>query len=201
MAAGCQTGNVGNALNSQTTPARSQCPLELHFQQPAREEWSSARGPRARAQRRGRRHRGRAGRGWARGTIREVDVATREQGVVMKPRETSHHYEMVCRRQDGARCVAHRGMEVGNREAIPCCRIRSLAQAMDRRKNIRLDQSQSSLGARLRTLCHDRHGLHPPRHDPHHAKATCCKRLVMNPIFSDGFLSNEYSDCGRSQHA
>jgi len=39
---------------------------------------------------------------------------------------------------------------------------------------------------RTRTLCHDRHCLHPPRHDPHHAKATCCKRLVMNPIFSDG---------------
>ena len=36
MTAGCQTGNVGNALNSQTTPTRSQCPLELHFQQPAR---------------------------------------------------------------------------------------------------------------------------------------------------------------------
>jgi hypothetical protein len=41
------------------------------------------------------------------------------------------------------------GMEVGNRKAIPCCRIRSLAQAMDRRKDIRLDQSQSPLGARL----------------------------------------------------
>jgi len=47
--------------------------------------------------------------------------------------------------QDGARCVAHRGMEVGNRKAIPCCQIRSLAQAMDRRKDIRLDQSQSRL--------------------------------------------------------
>ena len=83
------------------------------------------------------------------------------------------------------------GMEVGNREAIPYCRIRSLAQAMDRRKDIRLDQSQSPLGARLRTLCHDRRCLHPPRHDPHHAKATCCKCLVMNPIFSDG-LSGRY---------
>jgi hypothetical protein len=40
MTAGCQTGNVGNALNSQTTPTRSQCPLELHFQQPARERAS-----------------------------------------------------------------------------------------------------------------------------------------------------------------
>src|SRR5262245_32191338 len=80
-------------------------------------------------------------------------------------------------------------MEVGNREAFPCCRFRSLAQAMDRGKDIRLDQSQSPLGARLRTLCHDRHGLHPPRHDPHHAKATCCKRLVLNPIFSDGLLA------------
>ena len=97
-----------------------------------------------------------------------------------------------CRRQDGARCVAHRSMEVGNREAIPSCRIRSLAQAMDRRKDIRLDQSQSSFGARLRTLCHDRHGLHPPCHDPHYAKATCCKRLVMTPIFSDGLFRVGY---------
>ena len=37
MTAGCQTGNVGNALNSQTTSTRSQCPLELHFQQPAKD--------------------------------------------------------------------------------------------------------------------------------------------------------------------
>src|SRR5262245_9931068 len=85
-------------------------------------------------------------------------------------------------------------MEVGNREAIPSCRIRSLAQAMDRRKDIRLDQSQSSFGARLRTLYHDRHGLHPPGHDPHYAKATCCKRLVMTPIFSDGLLDREWAD-------
>src|SRR5262245_35547653 len=82
-------------------------------------------------------------------------------------------------------------MQVGNREAIPWCRIRSLAQAMDRRTDIRLDQLQSPLGARLRTLCHDRHCLHPPRHDPHHAKATCCKRFVMNPIFSDGLLAQD----------
>src|SRR5262245_34919293 len=61
-------------------------------------------------------------------------------------------------------------------------------QAMDRRKDIRLDQSQSSLGARLRTICHDRRCLHPPRHDPHYAKATCYKCLVTNPIFSDGLL-------------
>ena len=27
-----------------------------------------------------------------------------------------------------------------------------------------------------------------PRHDPHHAQATCCKRLVMNPNFPDGLL-------------
>jgi hypothetical protein len=92
-------------------------------------------------------------------------------------------------------CYKQRLLPRHDREAIPCCRIRSLAQAMDRRKDIRLDQSQSSLGARLRTLCHDRHGLHPPRHDPHHVKATCCKRLVMTPIFSDGFLVRNYSEC------
>src|SRR5262245_48503421 len=87
-------------------------------------------------------------------------------------------------------------MEVGNREAIPCCRIRSLAQAMDRGKDIRLDQSQSPFGARLRTLCHNRRCLHPPRNDPHHAKATCCKRLVLNPIFSDGLLTSKSSVFG-----
>src|SRR5262245_16468041 len=52
-------------------------------------------------------------------------------------------------------------------------------------------QGRGSLGARLRTLCHNRRSLHPPRNDPHHAKATCCKRLVLNPIFSDGLLVSE----------
>src|SRR5262245_36764842 len=48
-----------------------------------------------------------------------------------------------------------------------------------------------AIGARLRTLCHNRRCLHPPRNDPHHAKATCCKRLALNPIFSDGLLVDE----------
>ena len=26
----------------------------------------------------------------------------------------------------------------------------------------------------------------PPRHDPYHAQATCCKYLAMNPNFPDG---------------
>ena len=34
--------------------------------------------------------------------------------------------------------------------------------------------------------------LHPPRHDSHHAQATCCKYLAMNPNFPDG-LSGEQS--------
>jgi transposase len=49
-----------------------------------------------------------------------------------------------------------------------------------------LDQSQSSLGARLRTLRLNRGCLRPTCHDPHHAQATRCNRFLMNPNFSDG---------------
>ena len=43
-----------------------------------------------------------------------------------------------------------------------------------------MDQPQPPSGARLRTLCHHRRCVHPPRHDPHHAQAACRKPLVMN---------------------
>src|SRR5690349_13888560 len=36
---------------------------------------------------------------------------------------------------------------------------------------------------RLRTLRNDRFCIHPPRHDPHHAQATCRKCLAINPNF------------------
>jgi hypothetical protein len=52
-----------------------------------------------------------------------------------------------------------------------------------------MDQSQSTLGPRLRTLRHNRGCLRSSRHDPHHAQAPCCKRLIMNPNFPDGLLS------------
>src|SRR5436190_20254144 len=64
---------------------------------------------------------------------------------------------------------------------------------MDRRTNVRVDQPQPSPGSRLRALCNDRCGIHPPRHDPHHAQATCCKCLVMNPNFPDGLLETDFS--------
>jgi transposase len=32
----------------------------------------------------------------------------------------------------------------------------------------------------------DRCCIHPPRHDPDHAQATCCKCLAINPNFPDG---------------
>jgi hypothetical protein len=57
-----------------------------------------------------------------------------------------------------------------------------LVQKMDRRKDIRLDQPQSSLSPRFRTLRHNSCRVRPLGHDPHHAKAACCrKRLVVNP--------------------
>ena len=43
----------------------------------------------------------------------------------------------------------------------------------------------------FRTLRNDRCCIHPPRHDPHHAQATCRKCLAMNPNFPDG-LSGTY---------
>jgi transposase len=67
----------------------------------------------------------------------------------------------------------------------------NVAQAMDCRKDVRLDQSQSPFGSRFRTLRDNCHCLHPHRHDPHHAQATCCKRLVMNPNFSHGLSGAE----------
>src|SRR5580698_3381989 len=84
-------------------------------------------------------------------------------------------------------------MEAGDREAIQRFWLRGLAQKVDCRKDLRLDQSQSPSGSRLRALRHDRRRLRPPRHDPHHAQAACCKPLVMNPNFPDGFLGTEYS--------
>src|SRR5580704_2599649 len=59
---------------------------------------------------------------------------------------------------------------------------------MDCRKDVCMGQSQSPSGPRLRTLRNNRFCLHSPCHDPHHAQATCRKRLVMNPNFSDGLL-------------
>src|SRR6516164_7412702 len=60
---------------------------------------------------------------------------------------------------------------------------------MDRREDVRLDQPQPPAGPRFRTLRHNRRRIRPPRHDPHHAQASCCcKRLVMNPNFPDGLL-------------
>src|SRR5208282_6346118 len=79
-------------------------------------------------------------------------------------------------------------MEAGDREAIRRFWLRGLAQKVDCRKDVRLDQSQSPPGSRLRALRYDCRRLRPPRHDPHYAQATCCKRLVMNPNFPDGLL-------------
>src|SRR5271170_2235326 len=79
-------------------------------------------------------------------------------------------------------------MEAGDREAIRRFWLRGLAQKVDCRKDVRLDQSQSPPGSRLRALRYHRRRLRPPRHDPHHAQAACCKRLVMNPNFPDGLL-------------
>src|SRR5215831_9633696 len=93
----------------------------------------------------------------------------------------------LCGRQDGARRVAHRDMEAGDCEATRCHRFRDLVQKMDRRKDIRLDQPQSSPSPRFRTLRHNSCRVRPLGHDPHHAKAACCRKLlVMNPNLPDG---------------
>jgi hypothetical protein len=63
-----------------------------------------------------------------------------------------------------------------------------LPKKMDCRKDVRLDQSQSSFGSRLGTLRLNRCRIRSPRHDPHHAPTACGKRLVMNPNFPDGLL-------------
>src|SRR5271166_3935838 len=83
-------------------------------------------------------------------------------------------------------------MEAADREAIRRFWLRGLAQKVDCRKDVRLDQSQSPPGSRLRALRYDCRRLRPPRHDPHHAQAACCKRLFMNPNFPDGLLTPKY---------
>jgi len=62
---------------------------------------------------------------------------------------------------------------------------------MDCRKDLRVDQSQSPTGSRLRTLYRNRCSIRPPRHDPHHAQAACCKHLVMNLNFPDRLSENQ----------
>src|SRR5215831_18659234 len=95
----------------------------------------------------------------------------------------------LCGREDGARRVAHRDMEAGDCEATRCHRFRDLVQKMDRRKDIRLDQPQSSPSPRFRTLRHNSCRVRPLGHDPHHAKAACCRKLLgMNPNLPDGLL-------------
>ena len=54
------------------------------------------------------------------------------------------------------------------------------------RAGLRLDQSQPPPGSRLRALRSNRRCVRSSRHDPHHAQAACCKRLLMNPNFPDG---------------
>jgi hypothetical protein len=95
----------------------------------------------------------------------------------------------LCGREDGARRVAHRDVEAGDCEATQCHGFRDLVQKMDRRKDIRLDQPQSSPSPRFRTLRHNSCRVRPLGHDPHHAKAACCRKLlVMNPNFPDGLI-------------
>jgi hypothetical protein len=46
----------------------------------------------------------------------------------------------------------------------------------------RLGTAAQTFGERARCCC-----IHPPCHDPHHAQATRCKCLAMNPNVPDGF--------------
>ena len=81
-------------------------------------------------------------------------------------------------------------MEAGDREAIQGFWLRGLAQKVDCRKDIRLDQSQSPLGSRLRALRYDRRRLRPPRHDPLSAALPREKRSLssMFPASPAGFM-------------
>src|SRR5215470_14298678 len=62
--------------------------------------------------------------------------------------------------------------------------------------DIRLDQPQSSPSPRFRTLPHNSCRVRPLGHDPHHAKAACCRKLlVMNPNLPDGLLETNLTTC------
>ncbi len=91
--------------------------------------------------------------------------------------------------EDGEGHCRYRVLDIADRQAQRCPPLRCLAQAMDRRAHNRMDQSQPSFGARLRTLRQDRCRLCPPRYDPHHAQTLDqTKPLLMNPNFLDRLL-------------
>jgi hypothetical protein len=63
------------------------------------------------------------------------------------------------------------------------------SKTLDRGEDLGMDQPQSPLGARLRTLRSDRRCFHPSRHDPHYAATLDqANHLHVNPNFLDRLL-------------
>jgi len=92
----------------------------------------------------------------------------------------------ISRAENGDDDRRHRKLDNGDRSALRPPSFRRLAEAMDRRAQLRLDQPQSALDPRFRTLRHNRRRLRAPRHDPHHAQTPDqAKPLLMNPFFLD----------------
>jgi hypothetical protein len=82
------------------------------------------------------------------------------------------------------------GLDLESSSALRSPSLRRLAEAMDRRAELRLDQPQSTLDAPLRTLRQNRCRLRAARHDPPHAQTfDQAKPLLMNPFFLDRLLA------------
>lgn len=97
----------------------------------------------------------------------------------------------LCRRrlpgaEDGEGCRQNRVVEARNRQALRPAPLRLLAQALDRRTDLRLDQSMPPPRQGLRTSRPQNGGLRPTGHDPHHASAPHRKSLIMSSNFSEG---------------
>lgn len=82
---------------------------------------------------------------------------------------------------NGHRCGT---LEDRDRQTLQPSSFRRLAEAMDRRADIRLDQPKPPSRTRLRTLRGNRRRLCSPRHDPHHAQTLDkAKPLITIPFF------------------
>ncbi len=82
--------------------------------------------------------------------------------------------------------LPNRSVEAGDRQAMRRSWLRGLGQRAGSSKGPSPGSVAIAAWLATSSVTLDRRRLRPPRHDPNHAAAACCKRLVMNPNFPDG---------------
>ena len=91
-------------------------------------------------------------------------------------------------REDGQCRHQDRRLETRDRQALRSSSFRRLAQALDRRAHLCMDQPQPPTCPRLRTSRPQSRCLRSTGHDPSHPQAAGGKPIIMNPNFPDGLL-------------